>query len=447
MKYRKSRYNVTARREDGVRLFNSRTGAILEFDKSDPLFPTFAETWREQTFDLNDHVWLAALRDTGFVVPEDLNEISDYIAQFDKRQKSSDYASLIIMPTEQCNFRCVYCYESFLKPQMNPKMQEALKKYISTTVDRVNTFAIEWFGGEPLLGKDVLRNISTHTVALSKERDVSFSAAITTNGYLLDPDTFDEAVTEWNLKLFQITIDGPKDLHDKRRVLESGGPTFDKIMSHLEYIAKSDYPDVKYVVRMNVDSENLKTVPEFARTLKDIVGDDKRARFFARPVWGKSSCDLLTNFEARSLNKQVVEICQETGLRLFDGEMFLTPGTGMCYAADTHSLVVGPDGALYKCTSAFELPENLVGQLTEDGAVQLDMRKFNMWVKPGTEKYSQCRQCAILPVCNSGHCPKIDIEREKRKEDMSRPVCPTYKENMKTLVAAAPLEEEFANIQ
>ncbi len=447
MSYKKSRYNVIAKNDKGSRLFNSRTGAIIELDKFDPLFPSFAEAWKQQKFELSDHIWFSALRDIGFIVPEDLNEISDYMAAFDGMQKTADHMNLIVMPTEQCNFRCVYCYESFLKPQMNKKMQEGLKKYISTSMERVRAFSIEWFGGEPLLGKEVIRNISTHAVALSREHNVSFGSAITTNGYLLDPGTFDEAVTEWNLKQFQITVDGPREFHDKRRVLESGGPTFDKIISHLEYIAKSDYPDLLYVVRMNVDRENLRTVPEFARIVKEIVGDDKRARFFARPVWGKSECDLLTNFESRSLRKQMVEICEETGLHLFDTDLFLHPGGGMCYAADSHSLVVGPDGALYKCTSAFELPENFVGKLTEDGTVELKLDNYSLWVKPGTEKYSQCRQCAILPVCNSGHCPKIDIERTKRNEDMSRPVCPPFKEDIKTFVATAAIEEEYANVE
>ena len=142
----------------------------------------------------------------------------------------------------------------------------------------------------------------------------------------------------------------------------------------------------------------------------------------------------------------MVEICEETGLHLFDTDLFLQPGGGMCYAADAHSLVVGPDGSLYKCTSAFELPENLVGHLNEDGTIQLNMENYTLWVKPGTEKYSQCRQCAILPVCNSGHCPKIDIQRVKKSEDMSRPVCPTYKEDIKTYVATTSIEEEFANV-
>lgn len=445
MNFKKSRYNVIARKEEGVRLFNSRTGAIIELEKTDPLFPAFADTWKQQTFELGDHVWFSTLKEMGFIIPEDINEVSNYLASFDAQQKRTDYMGLIIMPTEQCNFRCVYCYESFLKPQMKPDMQEALKKYVTTTMNRVKAFSIEWFGGEPLLGKDVIRNISTHAVALAKERGVDFASNITTNGYLLDPDTFDEAVTKWNINRYQITVDGPREFHNKRRVLESGGPTFDKVISHLEYMAKSDYEDLIYVIRMNVDGENLKTVPEFARIVKDIVGDDKRARFFARPVWGKSECDLLTNFEARSLRKQMVEICAETGLKLFDSDLFLTPGGGMCYAADARSMIIGPDGAIYKCTSAFDLPENLVGQLTPEGAVQLNIENFNLWIKPGTEKYSQCRQCAILPVCNSGHCPKIDIDRNKRHEDTSRPVCPSYKEDMKTYVANATIEEELVD--
>ncbi|MCL5020322.1 MAG: hypothetical protein M1339_01375, partial [Bacteroidetes bacterium] len=73
MSYKKSRYNVIAKNDKGSRLFNSRTGAIIELDKFDPLFSSFAEAWKQQKFELSDHVWFSALKDIGFIVPEELN--------------------------------------------------------------------------------------------------------------------------------------------------------------------------------------------------------------------------------------------------------------------------------------------------------------------------------------------------------------------------------------
>ncbi len=441
MNYKKSRYNVTVKTDDGARLFNARTGAIVELSKADPLFQRFEEAWRHETFQLTDHEWLPALKDARFIIPEDINEIPDYLASFSARQKSTDRLSLIVLPTEECNFRCVYCYENFLKPKMSDEVQNALKKYISINMGRVHDFGIEWFGGEPLVGLDVIRNVSTHAVREAALNNVSFSSTITTNGYLLTPDVFEEAVSDWRIMRYQFTIDGPREFHDKRRMLESGATTFDKVMSNLEYIAKSDHPEIMYVVRMNVDRDNLKTVPEFARIIKDIVGDDKRARFYVRPTWGKSKFDLLTNFETRSLRKQIVDICGEVGLYLYDSDLFLNPALGMCYAADPHSLVIGPEGSIYKCTSAFDMPENLVGQLTPEGMIQLDVKNFSLWVESSIEKYPQCRRCAVLPICNSAHCPKTEVLRKRESGESSRPVCPPYKEDIKMFVEKALQED------
>ncbi len=442
MNYKKSRYNVNVRTETGVRLFNARTGAIVELSCTDPLFPKFEESWRRETFQLSDHEWFPPLEDGKFIVPEGTQEIPEYIASFNARQATKDRMSLIVLPTEQCNFRCVYCYETFQKPSMSEENQAALKKYISKTMEQVRGFMIEWFGGEPLLGIDVIRDISTHAVAAARQHNASYDSSITTNGYLLTPEVFEEAISEWKISRYQITIDGPRDFHNGRRVLESGGHTYDRIISNLQYMAKSDHPELMYIVRMNVDRDNLRTVPEFAGIVKDIVGDDRRARFYVRPTWGESKFDLLTNFETRSLRKQIIEVCNELGLYLYDSDLFLNPALGMCYAADPRSLVIGPDGSVYKCTSAFDLPENLVGRLTSEGTIKLNQEHFSLWVESGIEKYPQCRRCAVLPICNSAHCPKIEVTRSKLGNRDNHPVCPPYKDQIKMFVGGA-LQEKF----
>ncbi len=440
MNYKKSRYNVTVRTEVGVRLFNARTGAVVELSESDPQFLAFQEAWKHETLRLEDHEWLPPLKDGKFIIPEELNEIPDYIASFNKRMASTEQLSLIVMPTEQCNFRCVYCYEKFLKPQMKGEVQTGLKTFLTKTMPRIHGLSIEWFGGEPLEGMDAIRNISRHAVQTAKENNIFFGASMTTNAYLLTPEVFEEAINDWKVARYQITLDGPREYHNQRRVLQNGEGTYDRIISNIQYMTKSDYPGLFYIIRMNVDKENLKTVPEMARIVKDIVRDDKRARFYVRPTWGKSKFPLLTGFEQRSLRKQIVDICAEVGLYLYDSDLILQPGLGMCYAADPRNLVIGPDGSIYKCTSAFELPENLVGKLTPDGKIELIQDRLSLWVESSIEKYPECRRCPVLPICNSGHCPKIEVTR--RGTPHSRPVCPPYKDEIKALVESALQEEK-----
>jgi uncharacterized protein len=63
---------------------------------------------------------------------------------------SSDSLGLIILPTEACNFRCVYCYETFEHGKMNPILVQALKKFITSRISDLSSLSISWFGGEPL---------------------------------------------------------------------------------------------------------------------------------------------------------------------------------------------------------------------------------------------------------------------------------------------------------
>ena len=62
---------------------------------------------------------------------------------------------LTIMPTEACNFRCPYCYESHQAITMSEKVLEQVQKYIAVQAPRFKHICISWFGGEPTLCKDI----------------------------------------------------------------------------------------------------------------------------------------------------------------------------------------------------------------------------------------------------------------------------------------------------
>ena len=58
---------------------------------------------------------------------------------------------LILLPTEACNFRCVYCYESFRLKRMEPWVVEGIKRLLSRRAPDLRALSISWFGGEPPL--------------------------------------------------------------------------------------------------------------------------------------------------------------------------------------------------------------------------------------------------------------------------------------------------------
>ncbi|WP_432418832.1 radical SAM protein [Cytobacillus spongiae] len=93
-----------------------------------------------------------------------------------KNKYHSTHYHLIIMPTEQCNFRCVYCYEDFIKGQMTKEHQDALTKHIEEKASSIENLEIGWFGGEPLEGYDVIKYISERVIELSKKYGFKYSS-------------------------------------------------------------------------------------------------------------------------------------------------------------------------------------------------------------------------------------------------------------------------------
>lgn len=157
--------------------------------------------------------------------------------------------NLIIMTTEQCNFRCKYCYEDYSLGEMLDTVQKSIIGFIQKNMYRYSYLSIEWFGGEPLEGFNVIKNITEKVNAICTQRKAIYKYGITTNGYNLLPKIFDEL---YNMRIFnyQITLDGCKDQHDQQRVLEDGTGTFDKIVNNLMFIKNNPlkYPKANITI-------------------------------------------------------------------------------------------------------------------------------------------------------------------------------------------------------
>lgn len=75
-----------------------------------------------------------------------------------------------------------------------------------------------------------------------------------------------------------------------------------------------------------------------------------------------------------------------------------------CYAAKKNSLVIGSDGMVYKCTVHFDLPENQVGKLHENGTIELN-ENFLKWIRPFSEMDVECSNCYNRAACYPMKCP------------------------------------------
>ncbi|PGM57416.1 radical SAM protein [Bacillus sp. AFS053548] len=414
-------------------LYNSFTGAIgvIPNDKKE-LVVSLLKNGEIYEIDLYKDEIVNVLIENGFFVPLGSDELLKAKIFHEGYFNSEKTLQLIIMPTEQCNFWCVYCYESFLRGQMKPNIVKAIKNLIDSKIGNLNNFIISWFGGEPTEALDVIYELSDHAIKRCAEYGVNYSSGITTNGYNLTPEIFKKLI-DCKVTSYQITVDGSEDDHNKRRILRDGGSTYNEIMNNLTSMSQT-YENFKVVLRVNYDPENAKSINPFLEEIKLKFAGDPRftPSFHSIGKWGGSNDDNLTvcsEREAVQFRYDVYKELNKSNIDLSTLRNTLLPGGNVCYAAKPWSFVIGSDGTLYKCTVALDDTRNKVGQLQDDGQLQIVKEKFDLWVMANESIDSGCQSCFYRPSCQGASCPLVRL-------NTGNSPCPTDKKYIKKTLAS-----------
>ena len=249
---------------------------------------------------------------------------------------------LIILPTEKCNFRCSYCYEDFSIGKMNDDTTTALKLFLTKRMSDLRDLSVEWFGGEPLLALSIIEEIQSHI--LEKMNDgLRFNSYVTTNGYLLSFSRF-ELLLSLRVKYFQITLDGPKNIHDKSRLHLKKEGTFDTIWENILSTRKSN-TDFKVNLRVHYTPSNWASIlPLISMIRESLAGDDRYVIHFKsiEQLGGKNS-KMVERF-SKGEREHIVSMFHHA---LGNEISTISPSKRqICYAAKANSFVVRADGSL-----------------------------------------------------------------------------------------------------
>ena len=106
----------------------------------------------------------------------DTTNSSPWLASFSNKR-----LELILLITEQCNFRCVYCYEDFKIGKMEPDIIEGVKNLINKRIEGLNLLQLSFFGGEPLLNKRAIFELSAFAKERCDTNKKNYNGSITTN--------------------------------------------------------------------------------------------------------------------------------------------------------------------------------------------------------------------------------------------------------------------------
>ena len=288
---------------------------------------------------------------------------------------------LTLMPTEKCNFRCVYCYEDFKIGKMHRSVVCGIKNFLNKKIGQLKQLDIAWFGGEPLLAPSTIFEISAFILEkMGKHQRLVYNSGITTNGYLLDSSMFKDLVLR-EIRTFQVSLDGDQVEHDNTRLRADCGNTFRRIWDNLVSASNSNCR-FTMILRVHYNREKIDSLVKLMRKINNTFTGDKRflVHFAAIEPLGGPNLRNITKMDETE-KKEIVKILMsylDDNIELYDPT---SRGISVCYAAQANALVIRANGRLAKCTVALNDESNDIGYINEDGTLSVDQPRYQLWLR------------------------------------------------------------------
>ncbi|HOI25775.1 MAG TPA: radical SAM protein [Caldisericia bacterium] len=334
-----------------------------------------------------------------FLIPEFVDEKKSSIEVFARQAYDMSVVDISILTTYDCNFNCWYCNQKGLSNEIyNLYLNSETSKHILQWIinlDKKYTprdVVIGFFGGEPTLNFDSILFLAEQ-LKFKLHNKVKFW--MTTNGFLLEP-AISKQLCDMGVTYYQITIDGPQLIHDKRRVQKNGGPTFEKILSNVEFLCKELNAGV--TISINIDQENASHLNELltvleSRSIKNLIKLNIAGLI---PTRNKKIRDKIITEKPIS-NSDLIAHATLKGFHLL--EVF---DDGLCPYNSKHTFVIDPLGDFYKCVASVGDPKFKSGSVMNaplDKFLYMNHAGNVPWLK---NEAANCTNCSFLPLCWGG---------------------------------------------
>lgn len=319
--------------------------------------------------------------------------------------------------TNDCNFRCTYCYAKGILSEQYLTTETASKliDFIKTTKADDETLVINFHGGEPLLNIDIIKYI----IELSRKNFQECSFGITTNGSLIDNTNIDWLARNFNFNL-SISIDGKKDTHNLNRVSLDNLDNYDKIMRNAIELNKINR-NVR--IRMTVDKSTISDLTEnvayfFELGFLNIVPvlDYFNDWSDSELVLIKESFDSLKQFlNERNYSESIFEVFSISQMRLTSCD------------AGRNYFSVDYKGDIYPCIAVVGNEAFRIGSVNQG----IDILKINLLESCIKYKPSDCLKCNNKLTCKGYRCSFINMATNNNYDKPNKILCYTKKLNEK----------------
>ena len=367
-KYKLSAYNLYIPKNNNIVIFNTHSLNIVELEST-----MIIEKYAEDLLRL------------GMIVTRETNELKQLEEEYNNRSLHCHCFNAIVAITLDCQCRCFYCYETHPKVYMDERTKASLVELVKKHAASGENINIVWYGGEPLLDFQSITELTKRFQFVCKEYDVTYSAQMISNAYGFDERIISQ-IDDLNIKEVQITLDGLKEEHNKRRPVIGDKDPFEKIVNNILQINCTSHTDIK--VRINVDKNNIEEAYRVIDLLKDYNLEHFDITLGMLKTFGCTGhcarCNSL--FSMEEFASEYVRFRDYLKINGFEKA---------CTLDSPNSYVIGPDGECYKCISQVGEKEHSIGNINAEFD-EKSHERYNAF------SFEDCRSCKYLPICRGG---------------------------------------------
>ena len=327
-----------------------------------------------------------------------------------KAKSGNIIKALCLHVAHTCNLNCGYCFASqgnyhgdrgIMSLEVGKR---ALDFLVENSGNRTN-LEVDFFGGEPLMNWDVVKDLVKYARSIEKEAGKNFRFTLTTNGVLVDDDVIDFANKEMHNVV--LSLDGRKEIHDAVRVDYAGNGSWEKIVPKFQKFVK-ERGNREYYMRGTFTHAN----PDFTNDINVMLDLGFNKLSMEPVVCSPDSPAALTEEDLpvvleqyELLAKDMLEKEKEGKPYTFYHYMIDLKGGPCIYkrisgcGSGTEYMAVTPWGDLYPChqfvgEEKFRLGNVFDGVTNND--VREDFRSCNVYSRP------ECRDCWAKLYCSGG---------------------------------------------
>ena len=356
-----------------------------------------------------------------------------------KARTSGVVKALCLHIAHTCNLNCSYCFASQGKYHGERALMsyEVGKRALDFLIENSGTrrnLEVDFFGGEPLMNFDVVKQLVAYARSIEKEKNKNFRFTLTTNGVLVDDDVIEFSNREMSNVV--LSLDGRKEVHDRYRVDYAGNGSWEKIVPKFQKFVNARGGKNYYMrgtfTHANPDFlEDIKTMLDLGMEPVVAASDDPSALTEAdKPVVMKQYEDLA---------KLMLERDKEGKPFTFYHYMIDLKGGPCIYkrisgcGSGTEYMAVTPWGDLYPChqfvgDEKFKLGDIWSG--VNNKKIQDEFASCNVYAR------EECRDCWARLYC-SGGCAANAYHATGSVKGVYKYGCDLFKKRMECAIAVA----------